>query len=174
LFFIKKQLGFGSVAIQDKNQKTHCFRVRDKQGFLKLIPIYNGNLYTTKKNNQFKAWLDAFNQYYNTNIPARSAASDPTLNSGWLSGFTDAEGCFTVSVIKRSEKYNQVFVRFVLSQKEEFDLMSKIADLLGGKLHYLKSYNGYNMVVNLTKLRNVISYFKKYPLKTKKHIDYLN
>lgn len=174
MFFIKKQLGFGSVSIQDKKQKTHCFRVRDKQGFLKLIPVYNGNLYTTKKTNQFKAWLDAFNQYYNSSVALINKTSDPTLNSGWLSGFTDAEGCFTVSVVKRSEKSNQVFVRFVLSQQEEFDLMTKIADLFGGKLHYLKSYNGYNMVVNLTKLRNVIRYFDSYTLKTKKHIDYLN
>lgn len=52
--------------------------------------------------------------------------------------------------------------------------MTKISELLGGKVHYLKSYDCYNMTVNLSQLNKVISYFKKYPLKTKKYVDYLN
>lgn len=52
--------------------------------------------------------------------------------------------------------------------------MKKMADLLNGKHYYLKGYGGYNMVVNLTKLNKVIDYFNKFPLKTKKHINYLN
>jgi hypothetical protein len=27
----------------------------------------------------------------------------PTLNDAWFSGFTDAEGCFNVSIINRKE-----------------------------------------------------------------------
>ena len=69
-----------------------------------------------------------------------------------LAGFTDSEGCFTVSVVKRSETYNQVFVRYILSQKGELELMTKIAEMLNGKVSYLKSYEGYNMIVNLSKL----------------------
>lgn len=34
LFFIKKELGFGSVSIQDKVNKTHQFRIRDKNNIL--------------------------------------------------------------------------------------------------------------------------------------------
>lgn len=65
-------------------------------------------------------------------------------------------------------------VRYILSQQEESPLLTKIANMLDGRLSYLKSYNGYNMVVNLTKLSGVIKYFTKYPLKTKKYIDYFN
>jgi hypothetical protein len=57
LFYIKKELGFGSVKILDKKQitnSTHCFRVRDKKNLLSLISIFNGNLYLKKKNDQFK------------------------------------------------------------------------------------------------------------------------
>ena len=28
----------------------------------------------------------------------------PTLSDGWLSGFTDAEGCFYVSIVKQKAK----------------------------------------------------------------------
>jgi hypothetical protein len=35
---------------------------------MKIIDIFNGNLYTDKKNIQFNKFLDGFNKYYNTNI----------------------------------------------------------------------------------------------------------
>jgi hypothetical protein len=54
LFYIKKELGFGSVSVQDKINKTHHYRVRDKKNILKLIEIFNGNILTKHKNNQFK------------------------------------------------------------------------------------------------------------------------
>jgi Proton-conducting membrane transporter/LAGLIDADG endonuclease/NADH-Ubiquinone oxidoreductase (complex I), chain 5 N-terminus len=174
LFYIKKELGFGSVSVQDKNNKTHHFRVRDRKGILKLIEIFNGNLYTERKMNQFKLWLEAFNKVYSKNIGYINKVNYPTLDNGWLSGFTDAEGCFTVSIIKRSETYNQVQVRYILAQKGELELMNKIADMLGGRTSFLKDYNGYNMTVNLTKLDKVIGYFNKYSLKTKKYIHYFN
>lgn len=174
LFYIKKELGFGSVSVQDKKNKTHHFRVRDQKGILKLIHIFNGNLLTERKNNQFKLWLEAFNKAYNMDIKLIQNSNSPTLDNAWLSGFSDSEGCFTISVVKRSETYNQVHVRYILSQKGELELMSKIAEMLNGKVSHLKSYNGYNMTVNLSKLSKVISYFNRYSLKTKKYIDYFN
>lgn len=194
LFYIKKELGFGSVSVQDKKNKTHHFRVRDQKGILKLIHIFNGNLLTERKNNQFKLWLEAFNKAYNKDIQLIQNNNNPTLDNAWLSGFSDSEGCFTVSVVKRSETYNQVHVRYILSQKAsaplrgaevkrpaqsagvlgELELMTKIAEMLNGKVSYLKSYNGYNMTVNLSKLSKVISYFNRYSLKTKKYINYFN
>lgn len=52
--------------------------------------------------------------------------------------------------------------------------MTKIAALFDGKVTYLKSYDEYNMTVNLSKLHKVISYFNIYSLKTKKYIDSFN
>ena len=79
-----------------------------------------------------------------------------------------------LSVIKNA-KFNstQVTVRYILSQKNELELLNKIALLLNGKVHYVKSYNGYNMVVNLTKLTNILKYLKVHKLKTKKLISYI-
>ena len=51
--------------------------------------------------------------------------------------------------------------------------MDYLADLLGGKKHLLKSYGGYNVTVNATKLAPpIVRYFNLYPLKTKKYITY--
>jgi len=172
LFYIKKELGFGSITLQDKINKTHQFRVINKEAIFKLINIFNGNILTNHKNSQFVKWVESYNKLYNGNIKLKQN-SKFNLNNSWLSGFTDSEGCFTVSVIK-NKKYNstQVTVRYILSQKNELELFNSIALLLNGKVHLLKTYNGYNMVVNLTKLNNVLVYFKKHKLKTKKLISY--
>jgi hypothetical protein len=53
LFYIKKELGFGSVSLQDKANKTHQFRVRKKEAISRLIEIFNGNILTNHKNIQF-------------------------------------------------------------------------------------------------------------------------
>jgi hypothetical protein len=68
LFYIKKELGFGSASVQDKTNKTHHYRVRDKNNIFKLIQIFNGNIVTKHKLSQFKLWVDAFNKIYKTNI----------------------------------------------------------------------------------------------------------
>jgi hypothetical protein len=79
--------------------------------------------------------IDAFNKYYKTNVLFIERINNPTLNNAWLSGFTDAVGCFTISVLKRSDAaeaagskvsgaatYNQVTFRYMLSQQAEYDL----------------------------------------------------
>lgn len=175
LFYIKKELGFGSVTLHDKINKTHHFRVRKKESILRLINIFNGNILTEHKNIQLANWIQAYNKVYNENIVYKKNITDINLNNSWLAGFTDSEGCFTVSTIK-SSKFNsiQVTVRYILSQKGESELLNKIALLLNGKVHYIKSYDGYNMVVNLTKLNNILNYLKLHKLKTKKLISYNN
>lgn len=149
LFLIKKKLGFGSVSIQDykivnnkKLPKTHHYRVRNKKGLLKIIELFNGNLLTVKYRLKFNDFLCQFNLIYNEQIQIKSFNNKVSLNNAWLCGFTDAEGCFTISVLDN----RRVFVRFILSQKGEKELMQNIANLLKGKV--LKSYEGYQSLDN--------------------------
>lgn len=174
LFYIKKTLGFGSVTVQDKKNKTHHYRVRDKKGTQTLIYIFNGRLHTSAKILQFEKWVKAFNKIYKVELQICPCENSPSLENAWLAGFSDAEGCFTCSAIERSVSYTQIQVRYILSQKGERELLEKIALLTGGRIHYLKSYEGYNMTVNFLKLDKIIRYFNFYGLKTKKYIDYFN
>lgn len=172
LFFIKKNLGFGSVSVQDKNNKTHHFRVRDKNNILKLIQIFNGNILTKYKINQFKVWVNGFNDKYKMNIELLESNHKVNLDNAWLSGFTDAEGCFSSSVLISKQDKTTVTVRYFLSQKDDIEFSKQVATLLGGYIVHIKSYNGYNTVVNFSKLGKIINYLQKYPLKTKKLISY--
>lgn len=175
LFYIKKELGFGSVVVQDKINKTHHYRVRDKNNILKLINIFNGNIITKYKNNQFLLWLEGYNKKYNENIKfiePKFGAPLVNLNNAWLSGFTDAEGCFTCSVLTSKEGRTSVTVRYVVSQKDDKEFSQDLANLINGYITHIKSYNGYNTVVNFSKLNIILNYLKTYPLKTKKLISY--
>jgi hypothetical protein len=91
-----------------------------------------------------------------------------------LCGFTDAEGCFSCSIIDKPQNGGLVRLRYILSQKGNLKQMQYLGDLLNGKTHHIKSYDGYNMTVNTTKLSLVIKYFDTHPLKTKKSIVYFN
>lgn len=173
LFFIKKELGFGSVSVQDKVNKTHHYRIRDKKNIHKLIQIFNGNIVTNYKFNQFKVWVNAFNEIYKTNVQCIENKHELTLNNAWLSGFTDAEGCFTCSTsVSKSTGKAITTVRYVISQKGDIDFSRNLADKINGYVTYVKSYNGYNTVVNFGKLNKILLYLKSYPLKTKKFISY--
>ena len=173
LFFIKKELGFGSVSLQDIKNKTHHFRVRDKKNILKLIHIFNGNIITNYKFNQFKYWVIGFNKKYNMNIKWLEPHHTLNLNNGWLAGFTDAEGCFTSTVFtSKTTGKTIVTVRYIVSQKDDMQFSKNLATLLNGYVTQIKSYNGYNTVVNFGKLNIILKYLKNYSLKTKKLISY--
>jgi len=174
LFYIKKNLGFGSVTLQSIESKTHQYRVRSKDHLIKIINLFNGNLITKAKIEQFKLFLHGFNLKYKTNIVFIECNNKVTLDNAWLSGFTDAEGCFTCSAYlsKLTNKYI-VTVRYIISQKNDINLSEYLAKLINGYVTHVKSYNGYNTVVNHSKLNIIIKYINKSPLKTKKHISYI-
>ncbi len=188
LFKIKKELGFGVVRAQN-SKNTHGYIVYDLapgdpsrrrpglKNILKLISIFNGNIFLESKKEQFKLWLNAFNLKYKENILYLDKEFKPSLKDAWLSGFTDAEGCFTCSVDdNKSNTAKLVRLRYILCTlpKENYENMDHLANILGGKKHLIKNYGGYNVTVNTTKLLSVVQYFNIYPLKTKKFILYFN
>jgi hypothetical protein len=95
-----------------------------------------------------------------------------TLHDAWLSGFTDAEGCFNVSITSNARyKLGHVIkIRYILDYKDKHILMI-ICSLLGfGKVTLrTKTDDVYRYTATGFKSMNdVISYFKIFPLLTKK------
>lgn len=60
---------------------------------------------------------------------------------------------------------------YILLQKYELEVLYKITLLLNGRVYYIKSYDVYNLVNSLTKLKNVLNYLKIHKLKIKKLIS---
>jgi hypothetical protein len=100
------------------------------------------------------------------------------LNPDFITGFTDAEGSFSVSILKRhiyktGWSINPVFT--ISLHNRDTDLLYRIQSFFGlGKISFRKkdglayyTVNSINDFVNI-----IIPHFDKYPLLTKKQVDY--
>lgn len=91
----------------------------------------------------------------------------------FLSGFTDAEGCFNVNIVSRSASVVgfRTTLRFILDQQFEKEVLLLIATLLGtGHVSCRVSTNEVNRVAvdSFKYLPSLISYFNQFPLKSHK------
>ena len=88
LYHIQKTLGFGQVTMYTEKIFGR-YRVSNQKDIELLIHLFNGNLVLNKRINQLQVWLSIYDK-----IPFINNTIKLTLNSAWLSGFTDAEGSF--------------------------------------------------------------------------------
>ena len=107
----------------------------------------------------------------------KSLLSEKPLNPNWVTGFTDAEGSFIVTVFKRKDAKN-----FTVNASFELGLHSKDIAIL----YRLKEFFGVGSVSirqtrdaasfkvsSISDLKNVIiPHFKKYSLLTQKKVDF--
>lgn len=144
---------------------------------LLLAFLFNGNLAITHRIQQLDLWVQVLNKRFGENtIQLVNRAVSITLEDAWLSGFTDAEGCFNVSITS-NRRYllgHVVKLRYILDQKDEV-ILNIIQDLFGfGKVTLRsRTNNVYRYTVTGFKCMNdVISYFKSFPLLTKKAFSF--
>ena len=181
------------------NRKYSRFIVAENKGIFLLYLLLNGNLVLEARINQLRKWYTALTKasrlnyclFYSKIVPELiENPKEPSLNNGWLSGFTDAEGCFSVKIANEKGSY-YVSVLFILDQKNEQIVLDKIGSLFSenkkAKLrtpninHFFKSENNTfkinNNMFRLTLSCNdknkvisskLINYFNIYKLKTSK------
>jgi len=133
---IKNNLGFGTV----KNFETFSrYIVTNNYHCFLLYLIFNNNLVIKSKINQLFNWyivlllLKKINWEKDFNINTipdiYRKAKKPSLLTSWISGFTDAEGCFSAYIYPSKNKLQYCRCRFLLDQKNEQELLLKIRDL---------------------------------------------
>jgi len=177
LEFIKETLGFGKVISQ--SVITSRFVCQDKLGIELIIYLFNGNLVFPSKQKSFEKFIDGFNIWCSkgriklnqiTFIPSTIL---PDLTNSWLAGFTDAYGCFTVSILSNSVAFR---FRFILTQKGEINIpiLNHLVTLFkGGRVEPHSVKNVYEYRINgLKACSNVFSYFDEFNLNSKKAVSY--
>ena len=159
LFYIQKKLGIGIVKHfpQGKSGNKIDFHRWIPSHIILLAFLFNGNLALTHR-----MWVQALNNRFGANtIQLINTAVTVTLQDGWLSGFTDAEGCFNVSITANALGH-VIKMRYLLDQKDSSILLI-IRNLFGfGKVTLRSKTDGVYRytVTGFKSMNDVISYFK--------------
>ena len=172
---IQSILGFGEV-YYDKGVNSWRYRVEKLDHISELAILFNGNLYLDHRIEQLARWTDVLiHKGYNIDLISNKISI--SLNDAWLSGFTDAEGCFNVNIYTRSSMSIgfRVVLRFLLDQNDQNSLLA-IQSLFG--FGYVNkrgiSSKSYRYTADaFTKLDKLENYYRNFPLKTIKKDAFL-
>jgi len=177
LYYIKDTLNLGKVIKQ--GERTSRFIIQDLKSINLILHLFNGNIVLPSRKKDFLKFLNNYNLKVSKNkikldpIPLLNSNVLPSLNDSWLSGFTDAEGCFTVSFLSNSNAFR---LRYIVSQKGSINLpiLSHLILLFNAgyiEAHFIKS--NYSYILSGQKACfNIYDYFDKHSLKTKKSNSY--
>lgn len=177
LYKIKSFLGFGSIIIRQKGAVAVYQVIGNRDSLIKLAYLFNGQLRCPLRLQQFEIWLTRLNSYYSLEISFINQTLPVSLADGWLSGFSDADASFEARLkdCKTSKLKKQLVLRYSVSQKTS-DILEKINLILNlnNKVCFDSSLEGFIIFTeSLQKHKILIKYFNRYPLKTKKKINYL-
>ncbi len=184
LYHIHKTLEIGNVKHFPQGtsgNKNDFYRliVDNPSQILVLAYLFNGNLALIHRINQLSLWINVLNKKFRDNtIIFINKAVSITLQDAWLSGFTDAEGCFNVSITSntRYALAHVIKMRFILDQKDEA-ILNNVKDLFGfGKVTIRsETIDVYRYTATGFKnINDIKSYFNIFPLLTKKSLSYGN
>ncbi len=197
LKLILDKLNFGRVIKQGK--RTSRYIVGDKKGLELINYLFNGNIVLPSKQQSFNKFLQVFNKkaikaprgrpldpkgsgtaprapgkILLDEIKPINSNKLPSLSNNWLIGFTDSEGCFTVSFLSNSNAFR---LRFLVSQKGDVNvpvLSHLILLFKTGAIEAHSKKSNYSYVITGAKACfNVYDYFDNNLLKTKKLKSYL-
>ncbi len=169
-YLIKKKIGFGNI-YKIKNKKAIRYVCKHSSGLLKILNLINGKFVSNCKYDQLikHNYPKLFN--FNLILPKMEIS----LDNYWLAGFTQADGCFHISVVKSKTHKSGYSVRleFSLKQNDQIPLkllyntlkMGNISQYSSGIWCYKSS--GYLTAYTL------INYFDKFKVFDSKYINYL-
>ncbi|OAX32218.1 homing endonuclease [Rhizopogon vinicolor AM-OR11-026] len=181
LNMIQNNLKLGKVIKQGNTVSR--FVVQDKLGLYLIALLFNGNLITLQKINRYKTFLENVNAYNNKgrinlpNIKLSDFSVKPTLLDGWLAGFCDAEGCFSVTIYSNSPHRYSIIFDIAQKNFEGESILYYIQDLFkAGKIYNHSAPNVLYLRVNgLKDTKKLFDYFDSDTgmLKSKKLKSYL-
>lgn len=125
------------------NRKYSRYIVSENKGIFLLYLLLNGNLVLQSRVNQLTKWKTAlsnasrfdYSLFYIKQVPVKiENTKEPSLDDAWLSGFTDAEGCFSVKIGNEKASF-YVSLLFILDQKNEEKVLFKIGRLFSDATH---------------------------------------
>jgi len=169
-YLIKKRIGYGNI-YKIKDKKAVRYICKNKKGIQIILSLINGKLLSKSKYEQ----LIKHNYSDTFNIDILPPTSYLSLDNYWLAGFTQADGCFYISVAKSKTHKTGYSVRleFSIKQNDVLPLKLLFNNLQLGNLSqyssgiYSYKSSGYKTAAVL------INYFDIYQVFGGKYVDYL-
>lgn len=191
LYKIKKILKIGRIS--KRNDGYYHYRVRSRRLFEQyLVPIFTKYPFLSNKKLQFKLivrclrilkdytgqdfqkqrCLNQF-QIWIREARLRHLKTEPeNLSQTWLVGFFDSEGCIYVQKLVLNLKWR--FVIKISQSETNYLLLVAIRNFLNiGRIYKERSHVYYWGIHSFKDLSKILSLFKKYPLKSEKHIQWI-
>lgn len=160
---ITKYLNMGTL--RQTKIKNWRWVVSKQTDIYKLAQIFNGRIHFIKRHRQYENWLKILNNKLDNNnkivlLPIKKLS----LDNAWLSGLTDAEGCFNVTI----HKGNRLDLRYILDQKYPDIIFEELIKLINGTIYLRKPSLTYRYTLRNPTL--ILDYLDKYPLLSKKKV----
>lgn len=169
-YLIKKRVGFGNI-YKIKDKKPVRYICKNKTGVYTILNLINGKLMSNYKYDQIIK--HNYSEYLNLYIlPPSNSLS---LDNYWLAGFSQADGCFHIRVVKSKTHETGYSVRLEYSLKQNDKLpLKSLYDII--KMGNLSEYNTGIWCYKTTGFKTaetLINYFDKFNLFAGKYKDYL-
>jgi len=120
-YYIKKRIGYGNV-YKIKDKKAVRYICKNLKGLLIILSLINGKLVSNPKYEQ----LIKHNYSEDFNYTILPPLNSLNLDNHWLAGFTQADGCFHISVVKSKTHKTGFSVRLEYSIKQNDALPLKL------------------------------------------------
>ena len=177
----------GSGFIRYKRQDNACvLTVSPVIGLKKLVHLLNGEL-RTPKIHQLHKLIDWLNKNHNTKFTKLPLKDSLLSKDGWLSGFIDSDGSFSVQYTKleNNAKKRKISCRLRIEQRmldpitneSYLKVLTDVSNFLNCSLLTRKQKSTGNEYYTLTasskmSLEIIVNYLEEYPLFSSKYLDY--
>ncbi len=171
-YYLKEKLGYCNVK-KVKDKRAYVLIMSKKEGMINVLNLINGKLRSEYKYCQVLNNILNHDRYRDTKINFSMNLTD-NFNNHWLAGFSDADASFQIKIINRARRKNpEIRLNYQIDQKNNILLM-KIQNYLGGNIGYRKTQDTYYYgSTSFGSAKNVIEYFNKFNLQSRKHVSYL-
>jgi len=171
-YYLKKRIGHGNV-YKIKDKKAIKYVCKNKTGLLYILTLINGKFISHYKYDQ----LIKHNYSEDFNLSILPPLNSLSLDNYWLTGFTQADGCFHISVIKskthKTGGFSRVRLEYSLKQNDKIPLNLLFNLIKMGNLSQYHTGIWYYKSSGFKTAAVLINYFDKYHLFAGKYIDYL-
>uniref|UniRef100_UPI0020007371 hypothetical protein n=1 Tax=Exserohilum turcicum TaxID=93612 RepID=UPI0020007371 len=169
-YYIKKRIGYGNV-YKIKEKKAVRYVCKNKEGLSIILSLINGKLVSSYKYDQLLK--HGYNEIFNItlSLPLKTLS----LDNYWLAGFTQADGCFHISVVnsKTHKTGYSVRLEYSLKQNDELPLKLLFDNLKMGNVSQYSSGIWCYKSSGFKTAACLINYFDKFNLFAGKYKNYL-